>query len=142
MNTSVNTIYSSHKANIYTAFMYALAVMLLVVSCPVKRLLQNNIFLNSSTSIRSNQTNISQRTGADYNDPSICCAAKKKTILVKLNLPRQVKLPAPLHLPNISNQPGFDLNYFSSGLSYHYPVIATSFLSAVPLFQRHLRMLI
>ncbi len=142
MNTSVNRIYSSRKVNVYTALMFALAVMLLIVSCPLKRLLQDNFVFNSSSVVKTSQTNINQRTGADHIATANCCAVKKKTVLVKLDLSQQCKLPVPLYQSNITGHPGFDINYFLSGISYRYGVLVSSDFSTLSLFLQHRRLLI
>lgn|GEM_PF-3422954 len=126
----------------YTALMFAFAVMLLIVSCPLKRLLQNNFVFNSSSVVKTNLTNINQRAGADHIATANCCAVKKKTVLVKLDLSQQCKLPVPIYQSNITGYPGFDINYFLSGVSYRYGILVSSDLSAPPLFLQHRRLLI
>lgn len=141
MNTSANGIYSCRKATIYAALMFALAVMLLVVSCPLKRLLQNNFVSNSSSAVKG-QTNINHRTGADYSAFANSCADKKEIILAKPDLFKQSELLVPLYLSNIIRRPGFTINYFLSGTNYNYAFLVSSHYSTLPLFLQHLRLLI
>lgn len=141
MSSSTNNLLSSQKATVYTAFMFALAVMLLVVSCPLKRILQND-FSNSASSVRTNQTNINQATASDYYASTYACGIKQEVQLTKFHSSQQVNVPAYPDLSYISIQSGFGLNYFLSGISYKNTILSKSIISSLPLFLQHLRLLI
>lgn len=141
MNTSANHILLTGKAH-KSAFLFALAVLLLVVSCPLKRLLQNNPGSYSRSSVRSNQTNINQRTNTGYSTADNCCAVKKKTAFVKSGLSQKVVLFTPSYLSNVSDASGFDINYYLSGINYNSANVEITNASSLPLFLQHLRLLI
>lgn len=141
MNTSANHILLTGKAY-KSAFLFALAVLLLVVSCPLKRLLQKNEGSYSSTSVRSNQTNIDQRTNTGYSSADNCCVVKKKTSFAKSGLSQKVVVFTPSYLSNVSDASGFDINYYLSGVNYKAAHVAFSNPSSIPLFLQHLRLLI
>lgn len=134
MNIVVNKIFS--------ALSVALAVLILVVSCPVKRLLQNNFVYVSTTATKSSQTNLNQRSFADYSTAGNCSLTAHNTVLVKQDLSQQDKLPLPFHPSIISDEAGFDLNYFLTGLNPGSFTSANTLQRSIPLFLQHLRLLI
>lgn len=139
MNTSANKIYSSCKANIYSAFLFALAVLLLVVSCPLKRVLQVNVTFNSSPATRTNQTNISQQTNAGF---GATCAVKKKTLFVEPGLIQKVQIAIPFYFSNVANATGFDINHYLSRIHCQPAYVVSSNTSSLPIYLQHLRLLI
>lgn len=142
MNISTNKIYSSPKAVFHTALLVVLAVVLLVVSCPLKRVLQNDFTANSSSPVRTNQTNINQATASDYYELADGCGIKQQVTFTKFNLPQQVSIPAFTDLSYISTQSGFGLNYFLSRISFKNTILSEYTHSSLPLFLQHLRLLI
>ncbi len=142
MNTSANKIYSSPKVAFHTALLYALAVTLLVISCPLKRFLQNDFTARSSSQVRTNQTIISQATASDYYALADGCGIKQHVTFAKLNSLPQVSIPSFTDLSYVSIQAGYGLNYFLSGISYSSTVLVSSHHSSLPLFLQHLRLLI
>ncbi len=141
MNTSVNKIFLPRKATVYTAVMFALAMLVLIVSCPVKRLLLTNFNSTASSSQKSNQ-NIYQGVNIENNATADCSVENDKTDVIKSDVSQQHKLPLPLYLSNINNQAGFDINYFLSGISYNITQSIASQHATLPLFLQHLRLLI
>ncbi len=137
MNTNADHIILTGKAY-KSAFLFALAVLLLVASCPLKRLLRNN----SSSSVRSNQTDINKRTNTGYNTVDNCYAVKKKTALIKSGSSEKVVFFTPSYLSNVSNASGFNINYYIRGINYKWGHLAFSNPSSIPLFLQHLRLLI
>lgn len=142
MNSSANSIYSSRKITVYSAILSALALLILVVSCPLKQLLQENLVSNSSHAVRTNQTNTSQNSNTDYSAQDNCCNVRNNTVLIQPDLSQQVKLPVPLYFSNIIELPGFDVNYFLSRIKNNTTTLLSSNLSSLPLFLQHLRLLI
>lgn len=141
MNSSLNKIFSPRKATVYTALMFALAMLVLIVSCPVKRLLLTNFNSTASSSQKSNQ-NIYQGVNIENNATADCSVENDKTDVIKSDVSQQHKLPLPLYLSNINNQAGFDINYFLSGISYNITQSIASQHATLPLFLQHLRLLI
>jgi hypothetical protein len=123
--------------NFGSALLFALAVLLLVVSCPVKRFL--NLNYTSSTQQSSKQENQSGKT-AIYNITS-CCSLKQKIILVKGSFKKQY---APAHeiVLTSNRQYGFDINYFLSRIRSNHLRSAHTTLFSPPLFLQHRRLLI
>ena len=142
MNSSLNKIFSPRKATVHTALMFALAMLVLIVSCPVKRLLLTNFNSTASSSQKSSQTNIYQGVNIENSATANCSVENDKTDVIKSDVSQQHKLPLPLYLSNISNQSGFDINYFLSGISYNITQSIASQHATLPLFLQHLRLLI
>lgn len=114
--------------------------MILVLSCPLKKLLQNNYVSNSSATGKIGQTNNIQGSIVDYHSTDNCLIVTKEIFLVKTDLSKQINFSDPLYLTNITRQPGFDINYFLSGVSYDYTHLVSYHYSTLPLFLQHLRL--
>ena len=142
MHSSANTIYTSAKAKIYSAIILSLAVMVLVFSCPLKRLLENNSVPNISSAIRTNQININENSVADYSASDYCFAANNKMVLVKPVVSQQHKLPDPLSPANSIQNAGLTSRDLLSGIDYKYHFLAISYPSSLPLFLQNCSLLI
>jgi uncharacterized protein (UPF0333 family) len=142
MNTSANTSYSTAKAKLSLAFLFALAVILLVVSCPLKRLLQSNDVVNTAATTRTNQTNIN--TGSLTQRAAIenCCALKKRAVFAQTNLVQKVKLSSPLYVSNLFAERGFDIHYSLSRIKDERAYVVSSNTSSLPIYLQQLRLLI
>ena len=140
MNTSAYTIYSIGKSKLSLAFLFALAVLLLVVSCPLKRLLQSNDMVYTSKTTKASQTNISTRSAAQHSSIENCCAIKKKAVFVKSGLSQKVVAFAPSYLSTVSDASGFDINYYLSGINYNSAQVEINDPSSLPHFLQHLRL--
>lgn len=137
MNSSIKQ-YSVATAKGRTALLFLLAALMLVASCPFKRLLQTEN--NSQTSQPSVKWNGAERKVAAYQ--SDCpCAKKQKITLVKFDISKQ-KLPAPEFIAEKNFQTGFSIHYFLSGTEKQYPFFSASSPSSLPLFLQHRRLLI
>lgn len=143
MSVRANSVYSSRKNTVFSAILSALTLLVLVVSCPLKQLLQDNLVSNSSHAVRTNQISANQNSNTNYSAQNNCCGARKNTVLVKPDLSQQVKLPVPFYFSNIVALPGFDVNYFLSRIKGNKnTTVLSSNLSPLPLFLQHLRLLI
>lgn len=142
MNLSADKIFSPRKVTICPALTFALAITVLVLSCPLKRLLQSDSIFNASNETKTGQTKINQRTSVHYNFTDKCSIAAENAVLIKPAVTQQHKLRLPLYLSNISAQTGFDINYFLSGINYSRTQSVSSQHSTFPLFLQHLRLLI
>ena len=142
MNTSKNKIYSTGKAKLSLALLFALAVILLVVSCPLKRLLQSNDIVNTATATRTNQTNINSGSSTQRAAIENCCAIKKKAVFAQTNLVQKVKLSSPLYVSNLFAERGFDIHYSLSRIKNNPAYVVSSNASSLPLYLQHLRLLI
>jgi uncharacterized protein (UPF0333 family) len=141
MNTSAHTIYSISKSKLSLAFLFALAVLLLVVSCPLKRLLQSNYVVYNSTATRTNQTNINTDSAAQHASIENCCTIKK-AVFVQSNLVQKIKLSSPLYISNLYTERGFDIHYSLSRIKNKPAYLVSSNTSLLPIYLQHLRLLI
>jgi uncharacterized protein (UPF0333 family) len=142
MNTSTNKIYSTGKAKLSLALLFALAVILLVVSCPLKRLLQNNDIVSTATTTRTNQTNISSSSSTQRASVENCCALKKRAVFAETNLVQKVKLSSPLYVSNLLTERGFDIHYSLSRIKDEPAYVVSFNTSSLPIYLQHLRLLI
>lgn len=140
MNTSANKIYWSPKTVFQTAFLFVLAVMLLVVSCPLKRVLQNEFTAGPSSPVRTNQTNINQASASDYYTIADGCWNNQKVIVTTFNLSQQVSLSASINLSYIPVQPGFDIHYSLSRIKNKDAYVVSFNTSSLPLYLQQLRL--
>lgn len=121
------------------AFLFLIAILVLVFSCPFKRLLQaeNNIQAFAQQSLRWNKTVTQDKT----NKGTTCCSQKSKTTLVSQDhFMQQVPGPDVLYIQNIHT--GFGIHYFLSGTESIYKPFTSNPVSSLPLFLQHRRLLI
>ena len=115
-----------------------LAVLLLVFSCPVKRILNSNIaasvFQQKTNKITVNQQNTSQYTNAES-----CWSLKQTTLFVKTAIAKQLPAAA-VYFPAALKVAGFDIHYFLSGTLKTDRSFVSSDLTRLPLFLQHLRL--
>ena len=139
MSISANRIYSSLKININSTFLFALAV-LLVVSCPLKRILQINVTSNYSPVTKISQTNINKSTDADFGASDTCCALKKKTLFDKSTLTQKVQRVIPFYFSDVTNATGFNINHYLSRMHRQPAYVISSPHSSLPSYLQHLRL--
>ncbi len=143
IKTGIIKIFSTSKATAYSAVLFALALTMLIVSCPLKKFLQSDHIAGSSLPVRTNQTNINLQNEDDINSvANSCYAAKNKIVLTKSYASQRVKLLAGNELSYISIQAGFGLNYFLNSTQPLSGVTVSTHRSDLPLFLQHLRLLI
>lgn len=141
MKRSENKIHLFAKANVSSALLFSLAFLLLIVSCPLKRFLKNSFSATSTSATRGNQTNINQRTVANYNNAVSGCPVLEEAVFTT-DLSQQVKLQTLVYFSNIINEPGYNTHYFLSGITYSYNPSSASLNSSLPFFLQHLWLLI
>jgi hypothetical protein len=139
--TSDNRFYSSTKARIFSALLFSLSLLVLVVSCPLKKLLHNESAESTRAVTRSNQTNINNRTDVEYSSASNNCRVRDVIVFVKSDLSQPTNVQAPVYFANVINATGFNVNYYLSRLSFRNADL-TSNTSSLPLFLQHLQLLI
>jgi hypothetical protein len=140
MIKSENKIYLFTKAKVSSALLFSLALLLLIVSCPIKRFVKNSFSATSTSAGRSNQTNSKKHTVTNYSNEFNSCSVSEEPFFTT-DFSQQVKLQVPENFANIINEPGFNIHYFLSGINYsnHPPI---SHHLPLPLFLQHLRLLI
>jgi hypothetical protein len=121
-----------------SAGLLALAFLLLVVSCPLKRILQIN-FAPVSSAIKIHKA-ITQYNSTTYSTAS-CYKLKEKAVLVKANLVTQ-QVSSPLFLLAFHSSQGLGDSFSLTGIlqSYHHLNIPVP--PGLPLFLQHRRLLI
>jgi len=117
-------------------------MMVLVVSCPLKRMLLNNYASNTIAAAKTNQTIIAQPAGNHLSNRQDCFIALNKIFSVNQELPGHRTLPSPLYLPAINKQPGADIHYLLSDLDYNQFNLTSNQYATLPLFLKHMRLLI
>ena len=122
-----------------TAFLFLLALLMLVVSCPFKRLLQADSHTRVAAHPSPKRNGIESQTAA-Y-DAKFCCAQKQKITLVTTDSKEQ-KLQALDFISAQHVQTGFALHYFLSGTEKHFSNVEPALVSSLPLFLQHRRLLI
>jgi hypothetical protein len=120
------------------SFLFLLSILMLVVSCPFKRLIQteNNFQASTQQSIKWNNTE-----SQTANKNTSCCVQKQKIILAKPVISKQ-QLPGSGILGNQNLLTGFAIHYFLSGTEKTGKPYIISSVSPLPIFLRHRRMLI
>ena len=141
MNTTNHHNFSSCKAALINSIMCVLAMMVLVVSCPLKRMLQNKVFSTTPPVANSKHGGIIQTTGKNISKSADCFFATQKILSVKSELSRNRTLPSPLYMPAIYENAGIDIHYQSS-LHLNDFNTASNHYAELPLFLQHLRLLI
>ena len=134
MNSHIQQRFLSGK-RFSSAPLLMLAILMLIVSCPLKRMLQSNF-----TSSFAAKTNQNSKAHTIHAANTSCLALKKKTAAVNANVKRH-EAPPSLLLSDFRKQ-GFDLLYFLSGDLKKYNSFKTSAPSRLPPFLRHRRLLI
>lgn len=140
MKKSGNPFYFFSKGSVASVLMFALALLILVVSCPLKRFLTNSAPTSSSVT-RSNQTNIKEHSVTKYSNDFSICSVSDEPVLTS-DLSHSVKVQAPVYFQNIFNEPGYHIHYFLSGINSSYYLSSASPNSSLPIFLQHLRLLI
>lgn len=122
-----------------TALLFLLALLMLVVSCPFKRLLQADSSARVVAHPSPKINGLDRQTAAF--EVKFCCAQKQKITLVKTESSQQeVKIPD--YISSQDGQTGFALHYYLSGTEKHDRYIEPASLISLPLFLQHRRLLI
>jgi flagellar biogenesis protein FliO len=130
------TSYQKQRAS--SAILFALAIVVIVVSCPLKRMLNS---VTPSASPRIAYVSVSQGTSVATPSQVSYCALKAKVTLLGAELKAQ-QTPLPLPLIASIRLSGFDIPYFLSGTPQTYHTTETVLSSNLPLYLEHRRLLI
>lgn len=139
MHKTRNTTY---QKKVWSASLFALAILVLVVSCPLKRFLINNYVSQTSIPSKSSQTSSTQYSKTLFGDYSNCCEAKNKTPLFQVVKSQQHKVDAPVFTINIFNHTGYYIHSFLNGNTADYNVAPDSDHTSLPIFLQHRSLLI
>lgn len=136
MNARVAKYHPFHR-KLYAAGVFTLALLILVVTCPLKRMMQGGA---PGSAVQKFSRSTVHPSAATYATATSCCALKNKEPLIQSSV---IKLggPSPAGIvPYLVVVQGFAIHYFLStvdntALSY----LPTPSLS-LPLFLQHLRL--
>ncbi|MGZ8516769.1 MAG: hypothetical protein ACXWWD_05435 [Chitinophagaceae bacterium] len=133
---------TGYQTNIYSAALFALAILVLVVSCPLKRLFINNHVSQTSVASKFNRTNNNQYFSILYSSHTTYCADKNKTPILQADKSQHTKVVAPAFTINIFNHTGYCIHSFLDGIKTDHNSAPDSGYSSLPLFLRHRSLLI
>lgn len=140
MNARV-TKYHSSRSKLYAAGVFTLALLILVVTCPLKRMVQGNLTANTSAQ-KFHRATVHQSIATEYTATASCCALKQKGHLVQGSV-LKIGVPSPMGVvPYLTVVQGFGIHYFLSRADRELPFIAPTASLSLPLFLQHLRLLI
>lgn len=139
MNKKRNTTY---QKNIVSAALFALAMLVLVISCPLKRLLTNNYVSQSSTLPKSNQTSSNQYATILNSIHTNCCFAKNKISFFQDEKSHSQNIYIPTFCTIISNDTEHYFHSFLDGNKQNYKFAANAEQHVLPLFLQHRSLLI
>lgn len=130
---------SPYKAKVSSFLMFSLALMVLVFSCPLKKLLTNEA--THPSAIRTNQTNQAAKNNLNQDVALNSCSVKKPAQILKFIVSKEIKSFVPVPFTDALNSSAF-ANHYNLSAACSYLSAATSVSSSVPLFLRHLSLLI
>ena len=139
MNKKRNTTY---QKNIVSAALFALAMLVLVISCPLKRLLINNYVSQSSTLPKSNQTSSNQYATILNSIHTNCCAVKNKISFFQDHKFHYQKIDISDFYISISNDTKHYQYSLLDGSKQNYKFAANAEQHVLPLFLQHRSLLI
>lgn len=126
-------------SRLYKAVLLAIAV-LLIVSCPLKRMMQEN-FLPLSLAKKGIQINPRQDSSAEYASQIFSCVAENESLFTQSTVNKKQILPLQPFFAEKS-ETGYALHYFLSGIEKASIAYVNTTLSNLPLFLQHRRLLI
>jgi len=129
---------SYQKQRFTSAILFALAILIVVVSCPLKRMLNGT---TPSASPRIAYVSVNQSSSVATPSQVSCCALRAKVTLLGAELKAQ-KTPLPVPFIASISLSGFDIPYFLSGTPQTYRTTEIFLSSNLPLFLQHRRLLI
>jgi hypothetical protein len=133
---------SRYQQNIFSALLFALAILILLLSCPLKHLLQNDFNPNSPVTSKSNQTNNTRYFNTSYNNSSTYCTAINKSTILQAHPFLYQKVDAPVFTLNIYNHTGYYIHLFLSDIKPLYSTALRPDYSSLPIFIQHRSFLI
>lgn len=139
MNTLIHKHYFISR-RIFAAGLCIVALLVAVISCPVKKIKQGqNFFTSLSSAQNADQALAQASTSANYTQKA-CCAVKQQTLSINAHQ-QQAQAPSP-DAVFFHEASGFAINYFLSGTSYQSHSQTSAHPALLPLFLQHRRLLI
>lgn len=139
MNNNAHKLYTLRRKFSAAGFC-ALTILIIVVSCPLKRMLQNNVA--SFTSIQKcDRITTNHTASAHYTKSVYCCASQRKTLFVNAGFTLR-QFVSPFYLPGDQNGSSFEIAYLLSRIKRQSDYAIVLKISSFPLFLQHRRLLI
>lgn len=132
----------NYQKNVGSAALFALAILILVVSCPLKRLLTNNFSSQTSSHVKSKSTNNTRAFSVFYSNDTTCYTDTDKVAILQADKIQQINTDVPLFTDNIFNYTGYFIHSFLNGNTANYNIVAVVNYSSLPLFLRHRSILV
>ena len=135
-------IITTYQKKIGSVALFALAILILVVSCPLKRLLSNNAVSKTPKALESKQTKNNQYLSKLYSTNTTCSAQKNETLIFQAYNAPHKNAEDHIITINILNYNGYHFHSFSDGIESEFYVAPASGYNSIPLFIQHRRLLI
>lgn len=133
---------TGYQKNIGSVTLFALAVFVLVISCPLKRLLINSAVSQNSLPSSSNQTKTNQHFSSLFNNNTTCSAERNTTAILQADNNLYEKRTTPLFTENIFNYTDYFIQPFLNGDSADYYLVRDVNYPSLPLFLKHRSLLV
>lgn len=138
MKASV-TPYQSSRRKLYAAGVFALALLMLVVTCPLKRMVQGHHTVSTSAQ-KFHRATVQQSAAIEYTATASCCALKERAQVIQGSTVKLgVSSPNSI-MPFLTIVQGFGIHYFLSRVDQGFPSFTTAASLSLPLFLQHLRL--
>ena len=135
-------IITTYQKKIGSAALLALAILILVVSCPLKRLLSNNAVSKTPTALESKQTKNNQYLSKLYSTNTTCTAQKNETLIFQADNSPHKNAEDHIITINIFNNNGYHFHSFLDGIESEFYIAPAPGYNSIPLFIQHRRLLI
>lgn len=138
MNARV-TPYQSSCSKLYAAGVFTLALLMLVVTCPLKRMVKGHHTVSTSAQ-KFHRVTVQQSVATEYTAMASCCALKERAQVIQGSTVK-LSVPSPNSIvPYLTIVQGFGIPYFLSRADDESPSFTPAASLSVPLFLHHLRL--
>lgn len=127
-----------YKSRMGSVILFSVALMILVFSCPVKKWLSGELLQSSAA---QTGTNNSPDHNGNFRLVNHSCSVKKTTDFSEYSFSKKIEFNKQFPFTNAFNYAGLSNDFYLLGTGNFVPR-NTSVSSSLPLFLRHLRLLI
>lgn len=138
MNSKLHKLISPVR-KFSSGWLLIMGILLLVVSCPLKRILKDSF--GTTSSLKAYQSKVKDKSAGSYVDNNSCYGLKEDAVQAAGNANNQ-KVPLPLFLSVDNSHQGFTIPYLLNGISGLSGRTLNTAYSNLPLFLCHQRLLI
>lgn len=129
----------SSDSKLFAAGIFTLALLMLVVTCPLKRMVQVNLSANT-TAQKFHHATVHYSAATEHTAVASCCALKKKEHMLQGSVVK-IRVPSPNSIvPYLTVVQGFGIHYFLSRAGREHSSILPAASLSLPLFLQHLRL--